>query len=97
LPLPADASEIWNYNSTPRPEKSNHNKCQQFSTRLIPVPIGVIDVYSEYENSENIYMNKSGSCNIGKDDTPKNWQSYDVEYMTQRIPKSSFEHKLIEV
>jgi len=33
--------------------------------------IGVIDVYSEYENSENIYMNKSGSCNIGKDDTQK--------------------------
>jgi len=61
---------------------------------LIPVPIGVIDVYSEYENSENIYMNKSGSCNIGKDDTPKNWQSYDVEYMTQRIPKSSLSTSL---
>lgn len=98
LPLPADASEIWNYNSTPQArKKATIINVNNFSTRLIPVPIGVIDVYSEYENSENIYMNKSGSCNIGKDDTPKNWQSYDVEYMTQRIPKSSFEHKLIEV
>lgn len=93
-----ESSQIWNYTSTSQAKKkATIINVNNFSTRLIPVPIGAIDVYSEYDNSESITMNKSGSCNIGERGTPSPWRSYDVEYMTQRIGKNSFEHKLIEV
>lgn len=93
-----ETSEIWNYASTSQAKrKATVINVNNFSTKIIPIPIGAIDVYSEYGNSENIFMNKLGSCSIREMDTQIRWKSYDVEYMTQRIIKNSFEHKLIEI
>lgn len=92
-----EASEIWNYASTPQAKrKATIINVNNFSTQLIPVPVGTVAAYSEDDNSGSVFMNKSGSCNTGGSGSLRPWKSYNLEYMAQRIGKNSFEHKLIE-
>lgn len=93
----SDIEGLWEYPSIPQEKKSavivNKN---YLSMDLIPIPLGTIDVYKEYDSTENIFMNQYGNCHIGSKSL-RAWNKYNIDYISQRLTINSLENKLIKV